>query len=113
MFGLIVLHHAVLGYDLFQEKARLRNVPLTIAQRVKQPAFGGFGSNLECPIERAVCGDHAQVLVEHQDRFTNRIYDRLRERARFFDLGYKLIFGQVGLQAIPTTQHLNLLTDGM
>jgi len=87
MFGLIVLHHAALGYDLFQEQARLRNVPLTIAQRVKQLAFGSFGSNLECPIERAVCGDHAQVLVEHQDRFTNRIYDRLRKRARFFDLG--------------------------
>ena len=35
-----------------------------------------------------------------KNRFTNRIYDRLRKRARFFDLG-QLIFGQVGLQAIP------------
>ena len=51
-------------------------------------------------IERAARGDHPQVLVEHQNRFTNRIYDRLRKRARFFDLG-QLIFGQVGLQAIP------------
>ncbi len=87
IFDLIVLHHAVLGYDLFQEQAKLRNVPVTIAQLVKQPAFGIFGSNLECPIERAARGDHAQVLVEHQNRFTNRVYDRLCKRARFFDFG--------------------------
>ena len=87
IFDLIVLHHAVLGYDLFQEQAKLRNVPVTIAQFVKQPAFGISGSNPECPIERAARSDHAQVLVEHQNRFTNRIYDRLRKRARFFDLG--------------------------
>ena len=87
MLDFVVLHHSALGYDFFQKQTKSWNVPLTIAQCVKQPALGFVAADLECLIERAARGEHAQVIIQHQERFTNGIYDRLRKRARFFDLG--------------------------
>ena len=64
MLDFIALHHALLGNDFFQQHAKLRNVPLSVAQRIKQPAIGVLGADLECRIERAARSDHAQVFVE-------------------------------------------------
>ena len=51
MLNLIVFHHALLGYDFLQKHTKLFNVPLASTQRVKKPAFGILGANLECRIE--------------------------------------------------------------
>jgi hypothetical protein len=51
MLDLVVLHHATLGHDFFQEQAKSGNVPLTVAQGVKRPALGVLGANLERRIE--------------------------------------------------------------
>jgi hypothetical protein len=86
MLDFVVLHHAALGHDFFQEQAKSGNVPLTIAQCIKRSALGVFGTNLESRVERATRGEHAQVPVEHQKWFANRIYDRLRESTGFLEL---------------------------
>src|ERR1700731_1817913 len=87
MLDFIALHHALLGNDLFQQYAKLRNVPLSIAQCVKQPAFGVLGADLERRIERAARGDHAQVFVEYEDGFADSVDNTLSERPRIGDGG--------------------------
>ena len=74
------------------------NVPLAVAQCVKQLALRLVVADLEFLIERAARGEHAEVLVEHQERFAHGIDDRLRERARLLDLGEQFIVAHSGLQ---------------
>ncbi len=48
---LVVIHHAMLRNDFLQEQSKARDVPLTIAQRIKQPAMGVGPVDLECEVE--------------------------------------------------------------
>src|ERR1700680_2022208 len=95
MLDLITLHHALLGNDFFQQHAKLWNVPLFVAQRVKKSAFGVLGTNLECRIEGAACGDHTKVFVEHQNGLTVSVDDALSECPRVYNGGE--LFSKVGL----------------
>src|SRR5580693_3427444 len=79
MLDFIALHHALLGNDLFQQHAKLRNVPLSIAQRVKKPAVGVPGADLECRIKGPARGDHAQVFVEYKNGLANSVDNALSE----------------------------------
>src|SRR6188472_1636504 len=54
----IIFHDAVLGYDLFEQHAKLWDVPLSIAQRVKKSALCILGPNLEPRIEGSASSDH-------------------------------------------------------
>src|SRR6202035_4728420 len=83
----LALHHALLGNDFFQQHTKLRNVPLSIAQRVKKPAFGVLGTDLECRIERAARGDHAQVFVEDKNGLADGVDNALRQCPRISDGG--------------------------
>lgn len=87
MLHLIVFHHALLGYDFFQQQSKPWNVPLAIAQLVEQPALGVLGADLENRIERAARGDHAQILVEHQNGLVHRVDNRLGECTSIGDVG--------------------------
>ena len=79
MLDFVALHHALLGNNFFQQHAKFWNVPLAIAQRVKKPAFGVLGADLECRLERAACGDHAQVLVEDKNGLADGVDNALRQ----------------------------------
>src|ERR1043166_2003488 len=81
-FDVIVLHHAMLGYDFFQQQSKRWNVPLTVAQFVEQPALGVPGCHLEERIKRAARGYHAQRLVENQDGLADGVDNGLGERTR-------------------------------
>ena len=87
MLDLIALHHAFLGQDFFQQRAELRDVPLSVAQRIKQPALGVLGADLEDRIERPVRRDHAQILVQHENRLAHGVDNALGERQRVRDDG--------------------------
>ena len=100
MLDFIALHHALLGYDFFQQHAKLWNVPLSIAQRVKKPALGVLGADLECRIEGAARGDHAQVFVEHKNRLADSVDNALSERPRIGD-GGELVPEAVCLHQAP------------
>src|SRR5580692_10036036 len=79
MLDFIAVHHALLGNNLFQQHAKLRNVPLSIAQRIKKSAIGVLGANLECRIERAARSDHAQVFVEYKNGLADSVDNALSE----------------------------------
>jgi hypothetical protein len=79
MLDLIVLHHAMLGDDFFQQQSELGNIPLAVAQLVKQPALGLLGADLEGRIKRAARGYHAQVFVERQNWFADGVDNGLGE----------------------------------
>ena len=80
VLDLIAFHHAVLGNDLFQEHAELRDVPLAVAQRVEQPALGVLGADPEGQVEGTAGGDHAQLLVENDDGLAHRVDNALGKR---------------------------------
>src|ERR1700722_5458779 len=79
MLDFIALHHALLGNNFFQQHTKLRNVPLSIAQGIKKSAIGVLGADLECRIERAARGDHAQLFVEDKNRLADSVDDALSE----------------------------------
>src|ERR1700678_3410182 len=79
MLDFIALHHALLGNNFFQQHAKLRNVPLPIAQRVKKFAVGVPGVDPECRIEGATRRDHAQVLVEYKNGLADGVDNALSE----------------------------------
>src|SRR5580698_9127144 len=79
MLDFVALHYALLGNNFFQQYAKLRNVPLSIAQRVKQPAIGVLGADLEVRIEGAAGSDHAQVFVEDKNRLADSVDNALGE----------------------------------
>jgi hypothetical protein len=86
MLNLIALHHAVLGYDFFQEQTKFWNIPYTVAQFIKQLAFGIVGIDLECPTEGAARGDNAQILVEYQERLPHSGHNCLGEYTSVFQV---------------------------
>ena len=87
VLDLVAFHHALLGQDFFQQQPELWNVPLPVAQRIERSALGVLGADLEYRIEGAVCGDHAQFLVEDENRLADRVHDALSERQRVRDGG--------------------------
>src|ERR1700682_4162514 len=87
MLDFIAVHHAMLGNNFFQQHAKFWNVPLAIAQRVKKSAFGVVGADLECRIERAARGDHAQGVVEYKNRLAHGVDNTLSECPRIADGG--------------------------
>jgi hypothetical protein len=42
MLDLVVFHHTVLSYDLFEQFSKFRNVPLSVAQGIQMPTLGVF-----------------------------------------------------------------------
>src|SRR5580704_9216795 len=99
MLDFIALHHALLGNNFFQQHTKLRNVPLSIAQGIKKSAIGVLGADLECRIERAARGDHAQLFVEDKNRLADSVDDALSECPRIGD-GAEL-FPEAGSQHKP------------
>ena len=77
VLDLITFHHALLGYDLFQQHAKLRNIPLSIAQRVEKPALGVLGPDLEIRIKGTTSRNHAKLFIEHQNRLTDSVDNAL------------------------------------
>ena len=65
VLDLMTFNLALLGYDFFQQHAKLWDVPLSIAQRVKKAALGILWAHFECRIKGSAGGDHAQLFVEH------------------------------------------------
>src|SRR5580704_100292 len=94
MLDFIAVHHALLGNDFFQQHAKLRDVPLSIAQGVKKSAIGVLGADLECRVEGAARSDHPQVLVEDKDGLADSIDNALSECPRISDGGE--LFPEVG-----------------
>src|ERR1700682_5849527 len=87
MLDFIAVHHAMLGNNFFQQHAKFWNVPLAIAQRVKKPAIGVLGADLECRIEGAARGERAPGFVEDKNGLAHGVDNALSECPRIGDGG--------------------------
>ena len=82
MLDLEAVHGGLLGNDRLQQDAKGGNVPLAVAERIKQPAPRMLGIDLEGLVERDARRQHAKLVVEHDKRLGDRVDDRLRECLR-------------------------------
>ena len=80
-----VVHRGVLGDDGLQQQPQGRDVPLAVAQVVKQAAVGVLRIDLEDLVERAAGDDHPKVRIEHQERLMDGVQDGLSQRLGVFD----------------------------
>jgi hypothetical protein len=88
------IHDGMLRGDVGQQRAQFRDVPLAIAQRVHGKTLHVLTLHPECQIERAVCGDDAQILVEHQQGLADGVDDRLGERMTFIERHRPQVLGR-------------------
>lgn len=71
LFHLEALHSVVQELDLLEETSQLGDVPLTRSELVEVAVFRSFGPLPESLIERPARRLHAQVLIQHQERFAH------------------------------------------
>src|SRR5215472_12953989 len=82
-----ILHHAVLGQNLFEQLAQPGITKNPFAQFINEVVLDLLWSQPKCPIEGPVGFDHAKPASKHQERAANRIDSCLRELASILDLG--------------------------
>src|ERR1035437_6744845 len=83
----VSLDRRMIFSDLFQNCAKLRDIPLTIVNLINQTIADIFIDEMKCLIEGAARGDDAQVVIEHQKRVANGIDDGVREGGRVWNSG--------------------------
>src|SRR4030042_2784938 len=76
VFNLKVLERGVLGEKVLQQFLEVWYIPLAVAHFVDQVVFRLPGRGLELLVKRSVRGFYLQILVEDDERSTNRFHDR-------------------------------------
>src|SRR5664279_2363425 len=76
---LISFDRRVIPGDRFENRAKLRDIPLTVFNLVDRKTRHILICELEELIEGPARGDDAQLLVEHEKGVADRIDDRARE----------------------------------
>src|ERR1700722_1108824 len=87
MLHFIVFHGSSLGNDFSKQQTKLRNIPLAIAEVIQKLALSGIGIDFERQIERMACSNDLKILIEHNERFSNRIDNSVRKYPGILDLG--------------------------
>src|SRR4030042_2915235 len=76
VFNFKVFERGVWGGKVLQEFLEVWYIPLAVAHFVDQVVFRLPGRGLECLVKRSVRGFYLQILVEDDERSTNRFHDR-------------------------------------
>ena len=97
MLHFIVFHGSLLGKDFSKQQTKLRNIPLTVSEVIQELALSGIGIDFERQIERSARGNDTKILIEHNERFSNRVDDRMRKYPGILDRGE--LFSEHGGQA--------------
>src|SRR3984893_19352025 len=87
MLDLVVFHGSLLGKDFSKQQTKLRNIPLTVSEVIQEFALRVIGIDFERQIEGSACGNDPKLLIEHNERFSNRVDDSVRKRPGILDLG--------------------------
>src|ERR1700732_5099143 len=87
MLDFVVFHGSLLGKDFSKQQTKLRNIPLTVSEVIQKFALRVVGMDFECQIERSARGNDTKILIEHNERFSNRVDDGVRKRPGILDLG--------------------------
>ena len=80
VFDLEVVHHRLLGDDLFPASVRSAGISHWPSPKCRAAALRLLAVDLERLVEGAAGGDDAKVLVQHQQRLAHGVDDGLRER---------------------------------
>lgn len=91
MLNFVLIHRTVIAYNFLQQQAKLWNIPLAVAQLIKILSLGVVGIRPELHVERPARGDDPQFFVKNDQKFSNGVYHRLRERTGVFDFA-ELLF---------------------
>src|ERR1700686_5473371 len=87
MLDFVVFHGSLLGKDFSKEQTKLRNIPLTVSEVIQEFALRVVGIDFERQIERSARGNDTKILIEHNERFSNRVDDSVRKCPGILDLG--------------------------
>jgi hypothetical protein len=83
----VVFDVSLLGKDFSKQQTKLRNIPLTVSEVIQKFALCVVGIDFERQIERSARSNDTKLLIEHNDRFSNRIDNSVRKCPSILDLG--------------------------
>src|SRR5258706_14877485 len=86
MLDFVVFHGSLLGKDFSKQQTKLRNIPLTVSEVIQEFALRVVGIDFERQIEGSARGNDTKILIEHNERFSNRVDDNVRKRPGILDL---------------------------
>jgi hypothetical protein len=87
MLDFVVFRGSLLGNDLAKQQTKLRNIPLTISEVIQEFALSVVGIDFERQIERSARSNDPKILIEHNERFSNRVDDSVRKYPGILDIG--------------------------
>ena len=87
MLDFVVFHGSLLGKDFSKQQTKLRNIPLTVSEVIQEFALSVVGIDFERQIEGSARGNDTKILIEHNERFSNRVDDSVRKYPGILDLG--------------------------
>src|ERR1700720_3980133 len=85
MLDFVVFHGSLLGKDFSKQQTKLRNIPLTVSEVIQKFALRVVGIDFERQIERSARGNDPKLVIEHNERFSNRIDNSLRKCPSILD----------------------------
>jgi hypothetical protein len=92
----------VMRDDRREQAAQRWNVPLAIAQLIKQTAHGFLSGHPESAIKCSAGNDNAQRAVEHEERFADGVHDRLFQAAALVGADHKIGLRSNVCKSTPT-----------
>src|SRR4029453_14371585 len=87
MLDFVVFHGSLLGNVFSNTKTESRNIPFTVSRVIEKFALSVVGIDFERQIERSARSNDPQILIEDNERFSNRVDDSVRKYPRILDLG--------------------------
>ena len=86
MLDFVVFHGSLLGNYFSKQQTELRNIPLTVSEVIEKFALSVVGIDFERQIERSARSNDPQILIEDNERFSNRVDDSVRKYPGILDL---------------------------
>jgi hypothetical protein len=87
VFDFIIFHGSLLRKDFSQQEAQLWNIPLTVSQVIQELAKGIVRFDFECQIEGLARCNDTKILIENNERFSDRVHDSVGEFQGVLDVG--------------------------
>ena len=94
-------HHLVLRDNLFQKQPEFRDVPKTVFQIVDFMPLRRRSRHFERSIEGAARNNDSQILIEHEERFADRVHDRFGQQECLFAILKSITIGRQRREPAP------------
>src|SRR6266516_1644892 len=91
VLDLVGLDSAMLWNDFFEESAERRNIPLSVAQVIEQPALRVLRIRSKRLVKGPARGDHAQVPIEYDEGLAHSVDDHVCEGMPILDIAQRVV----------------------